>query len=308
MEHDCSRDKVVVITGATSGIGRATAFRVAGTGIRLVLVGRNETKGIEVVSRIRSSSPRCICEFLRADLSDLTRVKELASRINDRYDRVDVLINNAGGRFSHFEQTTDGLERTFATNHLGHFLLTALILNRILDAREARIITVGSGAHFGIDGTPLWVLQRTHYDRKLAYGTSKLANIIFAYELARRLSGTPVTSNVVDPGGVATNLGRNNGWTAWLRHLVYYAAKGELVGADHAANHIAYLGFAGELTGVSGQYFRDGRVVASSPASRDDTVAQGLWSLSVNLTGLDANVGKAWKYLRPADSSSMSDA
>lgn len=301
MGYECSGDKVVVITGATSGIGRATAFRVAGPGIQLILVGRNETKGIEVVSRIRSSSPQCTCEFLRADLSNLTRVRDLASKINDRYDRVDVLINNAGGRFSQFEQTADGLERTFAVNHLSHFLLTALILDRILDAPAARILTVGSGAHFGIDGTPSWVLQPADYERKLAYGMSKLANIVFAYELARRLSGTSVTSNAVDPGGVATNLGRNNGWTAWLRHLVYYAAKRELVTANHAASHIAYLGLADELMGVSGQYFRDGQVVASSAASRDSMVAQGLWSLSVRLTGLEASVGAAWKYLRPAN-------
>lgn len=301
MDQAFSGDKVVVITGATSGIGKATAFRVADLGVRLVLVGRNETKGIEVVSRIRSSSPQCICEFLRADLSNLTRVRELASIINDRYDRVDVLINNAGGRFSQFEQTADGLERTFATNHLGHFLLTALILDRILNAPAARIITVGSGAHFGVDGTPSWVLQRSDYERRLAYAASKLANIVFAYELARRLSGTFATSNAVDPGGVATNLGRNNGWTAWLRHLVYYAVKSELVTANQAASHIAYLGFAQELTGMSGQYFRDGQVVASSLASRDRIIAQGLWSLSVKLAGLDSRVGRAWKYLQPDD-------
>lgn len=302
MGYECSGYMVVVITGATSGIGRATAFRVAGPEVRLVLVGRNETMGKEVVSRIQSSSPQYICEFLRNDLSSLTEVRELAARINERYDRVDVLINNAGARFSQFEQTADALERTFATNHLGHFLLTALILDRMLNAPAARILTVGSGAHFGIDGTPSWVLQRADYERKLAYGVSKLANIVFAYELARRLSGTSVTSNAVDPGGVATNLGRNNGWTAWLRHLAYYAAKRELLTASQAASHIAYLALADELTGVTGQYFRDGKVVTSSAASRDSMVAQGLWSLSVRLTGLEASLGPAWKYLRPADS------
>jgi NAD(P)-dependent dehydrogenase (short-subunit alcohol dehydrogenase family) len=111
---------------------------------------------------------------VRADLSNLTEVRELASRINDRYDRVDVLINNAGAPFSHFQGTADGLERTFATNHLGHFLLTALILDRMPEAWTARIITVGSGAHFSVDGTPSWVFRRTDYDRELAYGRSKL--------------------------------------------------------------------------------------------------------------------------------------
>lgn len=302
MDQSSSGDRVVVITGATSGIGKATAFRVAGPGVRLVLVGRNETKGIEVVSRIRSSSPQCVCEFLRTDLSNLTRVRELASKINDRYARVDVLITNAGVRFSQFEHTADGFERTFATNHLGHFLLTALILDRMLNVPAARIITIGSGAHFGVNGTPSWVLQRADYERKLAYGVSKLANIVFAYELARRLSGTCVTSNAVDPGGVATNLGRNNGWAAWLRHLMYYAAKRKLITASQAAGHIAYLALADELTGVTGQYFTEGKAVTSSVASRNSMVTQELWLLSVKLTVLDASVGPAWKYLRPTGS------
>jgi NAD(P)-dependent dehydrogenase (short-subunit alcohol dehydrogenase family) len=302
MDHECSGDKVVVITGATSGIGRATACQMAGPGVRLVLVGRNETRGKEVVRRIHSSSPRCICEFLRADLSNLSEVRELAARIKDRYDQIDVLVNNAGARFRHFEQTANGLERTFATNHLGHFLLTSLLLGHMLDARAARIITVASGAHFGVDGTPSWVLRHTDYDRKVAYGLSKLANIVFAYELARRLSSTSVTSNAVDPGGVATNLGRNNGWTVWLRHLIYYAAKRELITAAQAATHIAYLAFADELTSVTGQYFRDRHLVTSSTVSKDPIVAQGLWSLSLKLTRIDTGVGRAWKYLRPVDS------
>lgn len=302
MDHSSSGDAVVIITGATSGIGRATAFRVAGPEVRLVLISRDVRKGEEIANRINSSSPRCVCEFLRADLSNLMEVREVASKINTRYDRVDLLINNAGARFNHFEQTTNGLERTFVTNHLGHFLLTALILERVLHARAARIITVGSGAHFGITGTPSWMLQHTDYNRKLAYGMSKLANIIFAYELARRLSGTLVTSNAIDPGGVATNLGRNNGWAAWLRHLVYYAVKRELVTANRAASHIAYLGVTEELNGMSGQYFRNGQIVASSLASKDRIIAQGLWSLSVKLAGLDSSMGRAWKYFRPDNS------
>jgi NAD(P)-dependent dehydrogenase (short-subunit alcohol dehydrogenase family) len=302
MDDTSSVDKVVVITGATSGIGRATAYELASPGSRLVVIGRSETKGKEVIDRIRSSSPRCGCEFLQADLSNLREVRDLASNINDRYGQVDVLINNAGARFSQFEETSDGIERTFATNHLGHFLLTALILDRMLEARAARIITVGSGAHYGVSGNPSWVLRRADYERKLAYGMSKLANVVFAYELARRLACTSVTSNAVDPGGVATNLGRNNGWTAWVRHLIYYAAKGELLTPGQAASHIACLASAGEMSGVTGQYFHDRQVVPSSVPSRDPVVAYGLWSLSLRLTGIDAGLGRAWEYFRPADS------
>lgn len=301
MNDSFSAGKVVVITGATSGIGRATAYELASPGSCLVLIGRSEKKGKEVIDSIRTFSPRCVCEFLRADLSNLTEVRDLSSNINDRYGQVDVLINNAGARFSHFEKTDDGFERTFATNHLGHFLLTALLLDRILDAKAARIITVGSGAHFSVGGQPSWVIRREDYDRKLAYGMSKLANVVFAYELARRLSGSSVTSNVVDPGGVATNLGRNNGWTAWLRHLIYYAVKGELLTAGQAASHLMYLVLAEDLTGVTGQYFRGRRASMSSAVSKDRVVGHGLWSLSLKLTGIDSSLGRAWEFFRPAD-------
>jgi NAD(P)-dependent dehydrogenase (short-subunit alcohol dehydrogenase family) len=131
---------------------------------------------------------------------------------------------------------------------------------------------------------------------------AKLANIVFAYELARRLSGTTVTSNAVDPGGVATNLGRNNGWISWLRHLTYYALKRQLITARQAASHIAYLAQAEELEGVTGQYFCECKAVQSSAASRDLNTADELWSLSVRLTGIDASMGRAWEYMRPADS------
>jgi NAD(P)-dependent dehydrogenase (short-subunit alcohol dehydrogenase family) len=229
-------------------------------------------------------------------------VRKLASQLKEGYERVDILVNNAGARFSHFEETSDGIERTFATNHLGHFLLTALLLDHMLEATSARIITVGSSAHFGVHGNPSWMLTRPLYERKFAYGMSKLANIVFAYELARRLSGTTVTSNAVDPGGVATNLGRNNGWIAWLRHLTYYALKRQLITACQAAAHIVYLAQAEELEGVTGQYFCECKAVLSSAASRDLTTAYRLWSLSVRLTGIDASLGRAWEYMRPADS------
>ena len=296
-------EKTIVITGATSGIGRALALSLGRAGARLVLVGRNERVGEGLVRQICSHSPVPSAGFFQADLSNLTDVRKLASQLKERYERVDILINNAGARFNHFEETSDGFERTFATNHLGHFLLTALLLDRMLEAASARIITVGSGAHFGVCGNPSWILTRAAYERKLAYGMSKLANIVFAYELARHLSGTTVTSNAVDPGGVATNLGRNNGWAAWLRHLTYYTLKRQLITARQAASHINYLALAEELNGVTGQYFHERKVVTSSDISRDLITAYGLWSLSVKLTGIDANLGRAWEYMRPADCS-----
>ena len=295
-------DKVIVITGATSGIGKATARKLGYSGARLALVGRNEKMGKELIRRICSDSPGSVAEFFQSDISNLTEVRELVSRIKNRYDRVDVLINNAGARFTRFEETSGGIERTFVTNHLGHFLLTALLLEHLMRAPNARVLTIGSSAHFDVRSNPAWSLTRTTYERKLAYGTSKLANIIFAYELARRLSGTSVTSNAVDPGGVATNLGRNNGVVAWLRHLTSYAWKGQLVTPRRAAEHIAYVVLAKELTGVTGLYFHECKPVMSSTISQDLATARELWTLSVTLTGIDASLGQAWKYMRPADS------
>jgi NAD(P)-dependent dehydrogenase (short-subunit alcohol dehydrogenase family) len=293
--------KTIVITGATSGIGRALALSLNLPGTRLVLVGRNERAGEVLVRQICSDSPASSASFFRTDLSNLTDVRKLASQLTERYERVDILVNNAGARFNQFEETSEGFERTFATNHLGHFLLTALMLDRLLEAPAARVITIGSSAHSGIHGNPSWMLTRPQYERKLAYGQSKLANIVFAYELARRLSCTTVTSNAVDPGGVATNLGRNNGWTAWLRHLTYYALKRQLITAHRAAGHIGHVALAEDLKGVTGQYFHERKVITSSDVSRDLLIAYGLWSMSVKLAGIDASLGHAWEYMRPAD-------
>ena len=298
--NDKSRGgKVIVITGATSGIGRAVALGLGRCGASLVLVGRNARKGEELVRRIRADSPDSTAKFFQADISSLREVRNLVMRVNECVDRVDVLINNAGARFTQFEETAEGLERTFATNHLGHFLLTALFLEHLMRAPRARILTIGSGAHFGVDGDPIWILARETYERKLAYGTSKLANILFAYELARRLSGTSITSNAVDPGGVATNLGRNNGLTAWLRHLTYYALKGQLIMPSRAAGHIVSLALAEKFEKVTGQYFFECEPVTSSRLSQDIVTARELWSLSVKLTGIDDSLGKVWTYVRP---------
>lgn len=303
MTNESLVKKTILITGATSGIGRALALSLGRTGATLVLVGRNERAGEGLAREISSGSTTSHAEFYRTDLSNLTDVRKLAAQVKVRYERVDVLVNNAGARFNHFEETSDGFERTFSTNHLGHFLLTALLLDHMFEAPAARIITVGSSAHFGVHENPSWMLTRPLYERKFAYGMAKLANIVFAFELARRLSGTTVTSNAVDPGGVATNLGRNNGWIAWLRHLTYYALKHQLITAHQAAGHIVYLAQAEELAGVTGQYFCECKPVSSSAASRDLTTADRLWSLSVQLTGIDASLGRAWEYMRPAGSS-----
>jgi len=238
-------------------------------------------------------------EFLPADLSNLGDVRRLAADIRRRCPTLDVLVNNAGARFNHYETSSSGLERTFATNHLGHFLLTALLLDGLLAARQGRVISVASGVHLSVLSEGEWDAGRETYERKAAYARSKLANVLFSYELSRRLQGTTVTSNALDPGGVATNLGRNNGWIAWARHLGYYALKRQLQSPDRAARIIVHLASSPELASVSGKYFCEMRETTSSPLSQNQDVARRLWELSVKLSGLDSSVGKAWKYFRP---------
>lgn len=212
----------------------------------------------------------------------------LADRIRRDYKRVDVLINNAGARFDRYQETAEGIELTFATNHLGHFLLTRLLLEPLMCAPAARVVTVGSSAHAGAGTGDDWNLTRSTYDRRLAYARSKLANIMFAYELADRLRDTGMTSNAVDPGFVLTKFARNNGLVSWLKHNVAHAFRCELVLPYQGARDLIQLAAAKDVAAVTGKYFLAGREVESSSASYDRTAARHLWDLSERLTGLSS--------------------
>jgi retinol dehydrogenase 14 len=296
---DSMAGRTCLITGATSGIGRATALALATRGARLILVGRRQQLGARLVAQICSQRGTGQAHFLRADLSDQRQVRELAATIATGHPQLHVLVNNAGARFNTYQQTSDGLERTFATNHLGHFLLTALLLENLARADSARVVTVGSGAHHGIPAGGDWYCGPENYDRKLAYGKSKLANIVFAYELARRLSQTSIVSNAVDPGGVATQLGRNNGLFSWCKHLLYYALKRKLVMPWQGAETVVYLAGSEAVRGVTGKYFYRKQEAESSPASHDAEAARKLWSLSLARGQLDESVGPAWRWIQP---------
>ena len=280
------KGKTCVITGATSGIGRAAAVQLGKLGADLILIGRDDRRGAELIRRLQRDPPCGAAHFIKTDLSVQREVRELADAIRSRYARIDVLINNAGARFDTFRPTSDGIESTFATNHLSHFLLTMLLLDTLQSAEAARVITVASGAHSGARGDFERCFLAEIYDRKVAYGSSKLANLMFSYELARRLKGTNITSNTVDPGGVATNLGRNNGIVSWLRHLGYHALKGELLFPGKGAETIVYLASSPAVEGVSGKYFFRKREIESSRISKDEAAAKRLWESSLRMTGL----------------------
>lgn len=280
--------KVCLVTGATSGIGAATALSLARKGATVVGVGRDEKRCAEAAARIINSTGNQAVEFLRADLSVQEEVRALAREFKARYRRLDVLVNNAGARFSSRTLTRDGFEMTFALNHFSPFLLTGLLLEVLKETGDARVVNVASGAHFGCHGISFDDLQRERrYSGKGVYAESKLAGVLFTYELDRRLQGTGVTVNAVAPGNVLTGFSRNNGLASWLGHILGSLRSGPLVGPAKGAETVVYLACSSEVEKVSGGYFCRKRAVGSSRASLDPDAARRLWEVSTALTGLN---------------------
>ena len=270
--------KVCVVTGANSGIGRVTAIDLAGRGATVVLICRNHAGGSAVVEEIGRRGGNAA--LLVADLASQRQVREVAAAFLKRFDRLDVLINNAGvaGWSTRFE-TEDGLERTFAVNHLAPFLMTNLLLDALKASAPSRVVTVSSAAHrnYTIDMDDLQGERR--YSGFGAYSRSKLANILFTHELSRRLEGTGVTANCLHPGVVATGIFRNV--PAWLR--VIFTSR-LVMSPERGADTTIYLATAPELAEVSGQYFVKRKTVRPSRASRDAETARRLWWASEVLT------------------------
>ncbi len=277
------RGKVCLVTGATSGIGAVTALELARRGARVVLVGRNPDRCAATICQIQEQTAHAEVEFLLADLSSQQQIRDLARHYLERHRRLDVLINNAGGLWLKRVQTPDGLEMTFAVNHLAYFLLTRLLLDVLKASAPARIVNVSSRAHRGVT-IPFDDLQGVrHYNGWRAYKQSKLANLLFTYELARRLEGTGVTANALHPGWVDTGFGANNGWIGrlWQSVAHWFAIRPE-----EGARTVVYLAASPEVAGISGRYFVKEREAASSAASYDETAAKRLWQVSEELTGL----------------------
>jgi NAD(P)-dependent dehydrogenase (short-subunit alcohol dehydrogenase family) len=275
--------KVCLVTGATSGIGAATARELARRGATLVLVGRDPGRCAREVRRIERVAPAARVEALVADLSSQAEVRRLADGFAARHPRLDVLVNNAGARFVRRELTVDGIERTFALNHLAYFLLTLLLRERLLASASARVVNVSSSAHAGWELDFEDLQGERHYERLEAYCRSKLANLLFTFELARRLAGSRVTANALDPGTVATNLGMETGW---LRVKARNLLKRSLLTPEQGARTPVHLASAPELTGVNGRYFAECKVVEPSAAARDEAAAARLWATSEDLTGV----------------------
>jgi NAD(P)-dependent dehydrogenase (short-subunit alcohol dehydrogenase family) len=278
------KDKICVITGATSGLGRATALSLARAKARVILMGRNEQAGSRLVENIRRKHGPDSASFIRVDLSDQSQVRTAAQTISNQHPAIDILINNAGARNDAYQTGSDGHELTFSCNHLGHFLLTCLLLEQLLAAPAARIITVSSGNHGTVPADGLWELPRESYDRREAYARSKMANIVLASALAERLRSTRVVSNIYEPGGVASNFARNNGIVSWGRHLLSHALRRDLASPHQAALGLARLALAPELAGVTGRYYRRENDLCQLTSFHHPEDATALWALSLELT------------------------
>jgi NAD(P)-dependent dehydrogenase (short-subunit alcohol dehydrogenase family) len=275
--------KTCMITGATAGIGEVTAQALAQMSAKVILVGRSQGKCVDTVSRIKEKTGTSSVEYLLADLTSQAQIRTLAGEFQKQHDRLDVLVNNAGGAFVWRQESVDGIEMTFALNHLNYFLLTNLLLDTIKASAPARIVNVSSNSHYGASINFDDLEGKRKYWWNTAYGQSKLANVLFTYELARRLEGTSVTTNALHPGFVATEIGRNNG--ALVRLLLWIVHHKALTPQEGARTNI-YLASSPEVSDVTGKYYDKERQVKSDPASYDLDTARRLWEVSAEMVGI----------------------
>jgi NAD(P)-dependent dehydrogenase (short-subunit alcohol dehydrogenase family) len=278
------RGKVVVMTGGTSGIGEVAAIALAGMGARLALVARDQTRGAATLERLRRAGADAAHTVYYADLSRIAEMKRIAAEIAAAEPRIDVLINNAGAIHYQREITEDGLELTFATNHLAYFVLTEALRGSLQAAAPSRVISTASEAHRGV-ALELDDLQAArNYKGFLTYSRSKLANILFTRELARRLAGTGITANCLHPGFVATRFGDvgKGAFAIFFRLIKRFFA----ITPEKGAETIIYLAASSEVAGVTGQYFHKCRPRTPNTAAQDDTVARRLWTESARLAAM----------------------
>lgn len=275
--------KICLITGGTNGIGKSTAHELARMGATVVIVGRNAQKTSQVVEEIRAASDNNTVDSLLADLSSQQEVRRLANEFESKYSHLHVLLNNAGAVFMQRQLSVDGIEMTFALNHLAYFLLTNLLLDKIKTSAPARIINVSSGAHTS-GKIEFDNLQGERDYSPRAYDNSKLANILFTVELARRLEGTGVTVNALHPGFSSTGFGKNNPGFLMkiIRAVVPLIARSPEKGAETSI----YLASSPEVQSITGKYFVDCKAAQPAPQATDSAVAKKLWDISAEMVHL----------------------
>jgi len=276
-------NKTILITGASAGIGLQSALELAKMGAEVVIVGRDEGRTARAVELVKSQTGNQAISYLLADLSSLKDVRKLAQEFKDKYKKLDVLLNNAGALFFTRKVSVDGYEMTVALNHLNYFLLTDLLLDMVKAGPAGRIVNVSSRAHYrghvNFDD-----LQTQHgYNAMKAYSMSKLMNVLFTYELARRLQGTNVTANCLHPGFVASNFAVNNGW--WVRlGMAFLSGR---ISVEDGAKCSIYLSSSPEVQGMSGKYFNYNlKETRSSNESYDEGITKRLWDVSEKLVAI----------------------
>lgn len=277
--------KICLVTGGTAGIGLVTARSLAEQGAQVIVVGRDRRKGEAAAAAPGDRRPGAVT-FAAADLTVQGEIRRLAGELRNRLPRLDVLVNNAGAMFGRRTLSADGIEMTFALNHLGYFLLTHELLPMLRAAPRARIVNVASRAHQGVKLHFDDLQHQRRYTGWIAYKRSKLANLLFTYELARRLEATGdtrVTANAVHPGFVATDIGVANGL---LAGIVWRTVALAAIPPGQGARTSIHLASAPEVDGVSGQYFVKTRPERSSEVSYDREAAARLWDISAELTGI----------------------
>jgi NAD(P)-dependent dehydrogenase (short-subunit alcohol dehydrogenase family) len=287
-------DQTVLITGANSGIGFAAADVLARRGARVLMLCRDRSRGEDARGRLRALATGPAPQLYLADLSSQAEIRRVAEEIREDYGHVDVLLNNAGGVFAKRELTADGIERTFATNHLAPFLLTTLLLDSVLAAPRGRVVTVASEVYAKRLDVDNLQSERRHQFFK-AYQRSKLCNILFAFELARRLHESSATSNAVSPGPSKTRFGDNMSGAAGafpkiMKRLPVFAPP------ERGAQTLVYAATAPELDGVSGRFFFKSAEYETKPVTHDLDAAARLWDISEQLCGLVPAVNRAERH------------
>ncbi len=272
--------KTVLVTGATNGIGKVTAVKLARQGYQVLITSRDADKGQQMLREIQAQNGKTVSELFVGDLSSMADVRRIATEVRARHPKLDVLINNAGGLFDRRQLTVDGFEYTFALNHLTYFLLTSLLLPSLKAEGNARIVNVSSSANR---------LARMHWDDLqyqagysgwMAYGQSKLMNVLFTLALARRLQGSGVTSNVLHPGVINTGFGKT---TTGLTKVVAWMSNLAAISPEQGAQTSLYLATSPVVEGVSGEYFVKQKVARANPVAYDQAAQERLWELSEDL-------------------------
>jgi retinol dehydrogenase 12 len=285
------KDKVCLVTGATAGIGRETAVALAAAGAEVIVGGRDTQRAEEAVAYIVEKTGSTKINYVLADFSDLNQVRAMANTVANKWPRLDVLVNNAGAFFNRRTLTEYGVEKTFLVNHLAPFLLTNLLMEPLLAAAPARIVNVSSDAHkYGSLDFDDLEMKRGYFSMK-AYARSKLANLLFTYELARRIPAEKITINALHPGHVATDIWRTNfplvgSVLKWVMGFI-------AISPEKGSETSIYLASSPEVAGTTGAYYDKRQSIESSPLSRDEELAGQLWEVCEGLTGQEsASVGR----------------